>query len=265
MSGPATVTQAQIEAALQGVGLRAGDVAFVHSSLSAFGHVDGGADAVIDALRAAVGEGGTIVMPAFTWGRYHAADRFEFDVAGDSVRKEMGIIAETFRRRRGVIRSLHVCHSVTAQGPHAADVLGEGVRSFGEGSSFHALYRLDAWNVLLGVEFEVCTELHAAEEYTQVPYRVYRDFPNATVLLPNGERRPSRAVEFIRRPGYQNDFAKMGRVLAREGVLRTRRVGKATITNARIRDIFHVTVRHLQKDSGFLLTPESQRRLAEGR
>ncbi len=43
-----------IQDGLRGLGLGAGDLVVVHSSLSSFGWVDGGADAVIDALLAAV-------------------------------------------------------------------------------------------------------------------------------------------------------------------------------------------------------------------
>jgi len=55
---------------LRALGLGAGDLVVVHSSLSSFGWVDGGADAVIDALLAAVAPGGTVVMPTLTFGPY---------------------------------------------------------------------------------------------------------------------------------------------------------------------------------------------------
>ena len=49
-SNPA-VTQADIRDGLLSMGIGPGDVVFVHSSLSAFGHVDGGADTVIEAFE----------------------------------------------------------------------------------------------------------------------------------------------------------------------------------------------------------------------
>ena len=48
------------------LGLRPGDVVLVHSSLSSFGYVEGGADAVIDALLDAVGPEGTVMVPTLT-------------------------------------------------------------------------------------------------------------------------------------------------------------------------------------------------------
>jgi aminoglycoside N3'-acetyltransferase len=56
------VTQAMIESGLQQLGLRRGDAVEVHSSLSHFGEVAGGASTVIAALINTVGEDGALVM-----------------------------------------------------------------------------------------------------------------------------------------------------------------------------------------------------------
>ena len=52
-----------ITSALRELGIRRGDRMFVHSSLSAFGHVNGGAEAVVDALLETVAPGGTVAVP----------------------------------------------------------------------------------------------------------------------------------------------------------------------------------------------------------
>lgn len=57
------VTKEGLKRGLRELGLKEGDIVGVHSSLSSFGYVDGGADTVIDALLEVVGEEGTIVMP----------------------------------------------------------------------------------------------------------------------------------------------------------------------------------------------------------
>ncbi len=50
------LTREDIERGLHRVGLSEGDVVEVHSSLSSFGYVDGGADTIIDALMSVVGK-----------------------------------------------------------------------------------------------------------------------------------------------------------------------------------------------------------------
>jgi hypothetical protein len=79
----ARVTQDRVLRGLEELGIRPGEMVYVHSSLSAFGHVDGGADAVIDALLESFGPGGTVAVPTFTWERNHAKPVVEFDVAND--------------------------------------------------------------------------------------------------------------------------------------------------------------------------------------
>ena len=56
----------EITEGLTRVGLKAGDHIVVHSSLSSFGKVSGGADTIIDALKTVVTESGTVVMPTFS-------------------------------------------------------------------------------------------------------------------------------------------------------------------------------------------------------
>ncbi len=60
------VTKEEIVNALRNAGVIQGDFLLVHSSLSAFGRIDGGAETVIEALKEAVGPEGTFLLPAFT-------------------------------------------------------------------------------------------------------------------------------------------------------------------------------------------------------
>jgi len=60
------VTKEDIKRGLETLGLKNGDSVGVHSSLSSFGYVEGGANAVIDALLEVVGPEGTIVMPTYS-------------------------------------------------------------------------------------------------------------------------------------------------------------------------------------------------------
>lgn len=100
-AGTAVVTEADIVADLRRLGLAAGDVVLIHSSLRSFGHVRGGADAVIDALLRCVGGGGTVVVPTLSF-------------------RSDDPVTEVFRRRPGAVRSLHPVSSVAAIGPAPA-------------------------------------------------------------------------------------------------------------------------------------------------
>ncbi len=252
------VTKEDVKRGLAEVGIREGDLLFCHSSLSAFGHVDGGADAVIDALLEAVGSAGTIVVPTFTWGSNHAKAVAVFDVANDP--SEVGKITEVFRLRPGAMRNEHVCHSVAAIGPQAEAVMGDSVRPFAGDASLYRCYELDSWYLLMGCGFGSATALHTVEEMAQVPYRGYRDFEGSTVIRPDGTEAPARSVEYLMEDGLGNDFQKMGDVFASEGILRQATVGKATITNARIRDVIDHGLAHMERDILYLLSAEAKER-----
>ena len=84
----------------------------VHSSLSSFGYVEGGAETVIEALMACVGKTGSIFMPALRLSppiELTEKDRNMGIVVKTKVlpenapKTDMGIIADTFRQRADVI------------------------------------------------------------------------------------------------------------------------------------------------------------------
>ena len=52
---------------LQRIGIKKGQSIMVHTSLSSFGYVCGGAQIIIEALLESVGEEGTIMMPTQSW------------------------------------------------------------------------------------------------------------------------------------------------------------------------------------------------------
>ena len=59
---------------LAAMGVAEGAKLMVHCSLSSFGRVQGGPQAVVEALVARVGESGTLVMPTFTDGRFDPSE-----------------------------------------------------------------------------------------------------------------------------------------------------------------------------------------------
>ncbi|HOZ49136.1 MAG TPA: AAC(3) family N-acetyltransferase [Candidatus Hydrogenedentes bacterium] len=253
------VTAADIAGGLERLGIRPGDGLFAHSSLSSFGYVCGGAEAVVDGMLQAVGAKGTVAVPTFTWDAFHDRVVVTFDVRHTPT--ELGRVPEALRRRSGALRSEHVCHSIAALGPLASRVMGEGVRPFAQGSSMYTLYELDFRYVFLGCGFESCTALHMAEELEQVPYRYYRHFQGSTVIRMDGSCVAARSIEFLRRTPYRNDLGQMEGILASRGLLREARVGQARLLCAKTRAIVDTAIEGLRGDIGYLLDAESRRYL----
>ena len=246
------VTRQDLAAALRRVGIAPGDVVFAHSSLSAFGFVEGGAETVLDALLEVLGPAGTLALPTFTWRELHEA-------TGRALRRgqptpcETGRIPETFRLRPGVRRSIHLCHSVAACGPATEAILADGVHSFWHGSSFDALYAADAWNLMLGVGFSPVPRSTPPRRRSASPTAPTAPYPGCRIRLPGGETIPCPpALEYLRHDDSFNDFAKMEGILRDRGLVLETAVGAGTIMNCRIRDVIDTACELLAADVRFL-------------
>ena len=75
------ITKTEIKEAFTQIGLKAGAVVMVHTSLSAIGYVCGGAQTVIEALTETVGTEGTIMMPTQSWKNLDPEDGVHWTVA----------------------------------------------------------------------------------------------------------------------------------------------------------------------------------------
>ncbi len=176
---PATIESLQTD--LRTLGIRPGMVVLVHSSLSAMGWVCGGSVAVVTALQKVLGSIGTLVMPAHSSGLSEPS-KWESPPVPESwwpvIRENMpaydpaltpthamGIIAETFRKQRGVLRSSHPLDSFCACGPQASHIVNDHSLSFGMGehSPLARIYDLDGFVLLLGVSHGNNTSMHLAE------------------------------------------------------------------------------------------------------
>ncbi|MCL2815134.1 MAG: AAC(3) family N-acetyltransferase [Oscillospiraceae bacterium] len=154
-----TVTKNDIIKKLRELGLKAEDNIVVHSSLSSFGYVKGGADAVIDALMELLTPDGTILMPSFNHGEVYD-DGGIFDVKATPT--VSGKIADTFWRRPSVLRSMNPTHPFAAWGKKAGRYTANhySVDSFGEDSPIGLLWQDGGSCLLLGVGYSANTFHH---------------------------------------------------------------------------------------------------------
>lgn len=162
--------------ALRDLGIDGSQPAIAHVSLSAFGHVKGGADTVVGALISATS---SVIMPAFTYKTmitpdegppdngitYGSGDRqnqmAEFytpDMPADPL---MGIVPETLRQLEEAQRSNHPIYSFS--GINAQDILDTQNIHDPFGPIF-ALTELNGNILLLGVDHTSNTSIHFAEK-----------------------------------------------------------------------------------------------------
>lgn len=241
------VTRDSALAALRDCGVGEGDTVLVHSALRPFGEVEGGGATIADALRAAVGEAGTLVAPAFTF-RHEAEDEPVIDPVNDP--SEMGVISETIRRMPGALRSTAYRHSFSAVGPNAATVTDTDptLSVFDMLSTFGRLLALDTTIVMLGLTYVSCTSFHFGEYLVQIPDRHTVD-RHVRMRRPDGEIVPATMRDYQPRPTddgreyeHEHDFDRAGLLLEQAGLVRVGAIGNAVVRAFRMRDLIHLLV-----------------------
>lgn len=237
-------SRAEVSDQLRALGVEPGGVLLVHTSFRATGPVEGGPLGLIEALRDAVGTGGTLVMPSET-GR----DDELFDPGTTPASSGLGVVADVFWRLPGVRRGNH-CFAFAAAGPEAARITCDPLPlpPHIPASPVGRVHDLDGQVLLLGVGHDANTTLHLAELLAGVPYRV----PRSCTGLRDG--RPVR-IDYKENDHCCECFALADGWLESRGLQRRGRVGHAEARLARARDIVRVARERLARDPLVFLHP----------
>lgn len=232
---------------LRALGVEPGAVLLVHSAFRAVRPVDGGPGGLIAALRAALGPSGTLVMPSWS-----AEDDEPFDPAVTPAAADLGVVAETFRRLPGVVRSRHP-FAFAALGPAAQRITADPLPlpPHRPESPAGRVYELDGQVLLLGAGHDANTTLHLAETLAGVPYGIPR---HCTVL--DAQRRRVR-IDYRENDHCCVRFGLADGWLRERGLQREGRVGHAHARLARSRDIVAVALERLARDPLLFLHAEA--------
>jgi aminoglycoside N3'-acetyltransferase len=229
---------------LRALGVREGGVLLVHTSFRATRPVEGGPAGLIAALRDAIGPGGTLAMPSWTGNGDHP-----FDSSRTPAAEDLGIVADTFWRLPGVVRSDHP-FAFAAAGPHADAIVSDPLPlpPHAPESPVGRVHDLDGQVLLLGVGHDANTTLHLAELLADVPYRV----PTYITVLRDG--RPVR-VDYGENDHCCQRFALADQWLRPPGLQAEGNIGHAHARLARSRDIVRLALRALASDPLLFLHP----------
>jgi len=235
-TGRSELSRATVTAQLRALGVERGGVLLVHTSFRATRPVEGGPAGLIEALREALGPAGTLVMPA--WGE---DDEVPFHPSMPAS-ADLGVVADTFWRLPGVLRSDHL-QAFAAAGPLAAQVTADPLPlpPHIPASPVGRVHDLDGQVLLLGVGHDADTTLHLAELLAGVPYRV----PRHCTVLRDGH--PVR-VKYGENDHCCQRFDLADGWLRERGLQREGRVGHAHARLARARDIVAAAREHLARD-----------------
>jgi aminoglycoside 3-N-acetyltransferase len=252
---PVSLGRGDLVRAFREVGLGEGDGVFVHSAMSAFGEIQGGAPTVVAALEEVLGPHGLIVMPAFPLtgsGLDHLAAHPVFDVRETPSR--MGAITEHFRELPGVARSDHPTHSVAARGPGADELVAghaDAETPFGAGTPFARMIERGVKQVWFGTGLPTFTLYHAYESLRPggFPIDVYHSQrqPARVVDARGEEREVTTLVHDPRYAGRKDETrARMKELLLEGAKLRRTRLGRGEILALDLSDLMGEMERLLQ-------------------
>ena len=212
---------------LERMGIDPKGTLLMHSSMKSIGSVEGGADTVLDALSEYMKDG-LLVLPTHTWSYVNASNP-RFDVANSP--SCVGILPELFRKRPGVIRSLHPTHSVAALGKDAAEfVAGAELLDTPchRESVWGKLLDRQATILLVGVDLRRNTFIHGIEEWVDIPGRLTDHHEQLITVLPDGTEItvPSRRHCGL---SWSEHFWKVEKVLEEQGAIHRAQLGDAKV------------------------------------
>lgn len=157
-----TVTKQDIINGLLDLGVKTGDEIEVHSSLSSFGYVDGGAKTVICALKDVVGKKGSIFMPSLRLSKeFPLTEKDKLlgittkiqILPEDCKQSAMGVIADTFRQ---------MPDTVTNEGIFRISAWGKSKNEVKDGLQY--LISNGGKAHMLGVDIYKLTAMHYVED-----------------------------------------------------------------------------------------------------
>lgn len=233
-----SVDKAALRGTLHDLGIGAGDIVYVRSSYDQMRSIRATPLEIIGMLCQTVGDSGTIAMPTYPMSglsQEYLDQHPLFDWRRTP--SQSGILTEIFRRMPGTERSIHPTHPVAARGA-AAQWLTEGhERSetpFDEHSPFRKLFECNAFILSIGY-FDHMTLRHFADHIIQekIPYPIYND--RLTKVRAIGKDGKEYVIlTKAHNPNLACDPKIVLVRMAREGPLRTAKVGRVPLSLVRI-------------------------------
>lgn len=207
---------------LKKLGIKENGYLLVHSSYKSLGPAVKDIEQVITTLKAAIGENGTLLLPALSYASVNA-DTPHFDIKNTP--SCIGAIPEWFRRQPGALRSMSPTHSVSSIGPGAKAVTaGHDLDDtpVGPSSPFRKVRDLGGQILMLGCGLTPSTSMHGVEELARPPYLFKEhitytctDWDGTTKEIATRRHNFGDAVQRYDRLKYvlPNDVLKSGKVL----------------------------------------------------
>ena len=254
---PQEYTKQHLLQQLRDMGIKSTDKLLVHSSMKSVGLVGGGADTLIDALMEAV-QDGLLMMPAHTW-KQMSEEYSLFDPETEPVC--VGIVPELFRKRPGVVRSLHPTHSMAVYGKGAEEYI-QGEENMttpcAPEGCWGRLREVKAKILLIGVTHARNTFIHSIEESYNVPERFTAEPVRFQIKQPDASVKEVAVYRhYNQKEAHISEmYDKMEAGYEDAGAAKKVRLGEAQCILCDAEKLFEVTGRILEKEINCFIDKE---------
>ncbi len=219
------MNKADIKKCLSEFGLKTGYVVIVHSSLASIGHVEGGADTLIDAFLETIGNEGTLAAPVFG---------------------NLGIFTHTLKNRSEAVVSDCPLGTVAAIGADAEFICRDHWKAdtaHGHDTPYLKIAGLGGYICLLGVDQDRNTTLHSVEALLELPY-----LGSKKAKLENDNEKSWKYY-----PGPHRDFIGVDHIMRENGKMKIGKIGNAVVRLMKSQDLIDVFTESGSKDPAFCL------------
>jgi aminoglycoside 3-N-acetyltransferase len=234
------------------LGIKPCDNVLIHSSMKSIGEVKGGADTVLDVFCEYLAENGNIALPTHSWAKINYENPV-FDPEKEP--SCVGILPEIFRKRKGVIRSLHPTHSIAVMGKDAEEfVKNEHLMNTpcGRRGCWGKLINMDFRIMFLGCGTKCNTFIHGVEEWNSIPERLSKEYMPLKIVMPGGTLF-DRPMKHHSDPygGISQRYDRIMPYMENKGYVTKGKFGDADCVLIKARDTYSLTSELLRQNVNF--------------
>jgi aminoglycoside 3-N-acetyltransferase len=228
---------------LRALGVRSGDSVMLHSAFGTHFGFDGTIEDLTNVFLDAVGPEGNLLMVSLPYrssSLEYLTRSKQFDVRNTP--SMMGLVSEYFRRRTGVVRSLHPTHPVLAYGPKADWFVAEHPTCAfpcGPETPFDRLAAVDGKALFFNVPFATFTFFHYLEHLVSpdLPFPLYTEKPFLVpVIDETGRSRTVSTYVFSEEAIRRRRFHVLEDEMRRREFIKERSVGNSRLAAVNVRD-----------------------------
>jgi aminoglycoside 3-N-acetyltransferase len=171
-----------IQESFHDIGIKRNDIVMIHGDAGVAAQyleisANRKVDFLIEQIKDYFSEGGTILVPAFS---YSFTKNEDFDPR--NTKSTVGLFSESFRTSNNVDRTNHPIFSISTWGKLKDDFQnGTILDCFGPNTFFEKLFERDVKLITLGCDFSSLTFVHYVEQKNQVSYRYLKSFSGCVI------------------------------------------------------------------------------------